>query len=79
MNIKDSIGKGFGYRNIAYSIGVNAYFPPRRTNKPHETPNYVPGKSKSKFIITDRHIALQNTGLYPKKIGKHSSIRNVSL
>ena len=33
MNIQDVIGKGFMYREIAYSIIVNAYLGPRRTNK----------------------------------------------
>ena len=27
-------------------MGVNAYFGPRITNIPHETPNYGPGKYK---------------------------------
>ena len=27
-------------------MGVNSYFVPRRTNRPHATPNYGPGKSK---------------------------------
>ena len=26
-------------------MGLNAYFGPRRTNRPHGTPNYGPGKS----------------------------------
>ena len=27
-------------------MGVNDYFGPRQTNRPHETPNYLPRKSK---------------------------------
>ena len=46
MNIQYGIDKGFRSREIAYSMGVNAYFGPRRTNRPHSTPNYEPGKSK---------------------------------
>ena len=46
MNIQYVTGKGFGYREIAYSIGINAYFLPRRTNRPHATPHYGPGKFK---------------------------------
>ena len=40
------IGKEFWYRERAYSMVVNAYFDPRRTNRPHETSNYGPGKYK---------------------------------
>ena len=46
MNIQYGVGKVFGYRERAYSIGVNYYFGPRRTNITHATPNYGPGKSK---------------------------------
>ena len=44
LNIKDAIGMGFGSRERALSMGVNYYFGPRRTNRPHATPNYIPGK-----------------------------------
>ena len=47
MNIQDGIGKGFGSRERAYYMGVNIYSVPRQTNRPHETPNNGPGKSKS--------------------------------
>ena len=46
MNIQDGIGKGFGSRERAYYMGVNIYSVPRQTNRPHETPNNGPGKSK---------------------------------
>ena len=46
MNIQDSIGKGSGYIEIAYYMGVNDYFGPRITIRPHETPNYGHGKSE---------------------------------
>ena len=47
MNIKDKIWKWFGYGEIEYSMGVNAYFGPIRTNIPHEKSNYGTGKSNS--------------------------------
>ena len=46
MNIQYFIGKISGYRKRAQYIGVNAYFGPRITNRPHATPNYGPGKYK---------------------------------
>ena len=46
MNIQDGICNGYGSRERAYSMGVNDYFVPRRTNRPHATPNYGPVKSK---------------------------------
>ena len=46
INILYGIGNGFGYRERAYSLGVNDYFGPRQTNIPHKTHNYRPGKSK---------------------------------
>ena len=49
INIQYVIGKVFGYRERAYSMGVNAYFVTRLTNRPHATPNYVPGKYKLEF------------------------------
>ena len=39
INIQYGIGKVFGSREIAYYVGVNDYFGPRRTNIPHATPN----------------------------------------
>ena len=36
-------------------MGVNAYFGPRRTNRPHKTPNYVPGIYKFE-VDYHRHI-----------------------
>ena len=57
LNIQDSIGKGFGFQEIEYSMVVNYYFEPRRTNRPHATPNYVTLVNQSlKFVTTDRHI-----------------------
>ena len=49
LNIQYIIGKGFGSREIAYYMGVNSYFGPRRTNRPHETPNY--GLDKYKYEV----------------------------
>ena len=43
LNIQDYTRKLFGSREIALSMGVNAYFGPRRKQIPHATPNYVPG------------------------------------
>ena len=45
LNIQYFIGKGFGYRDREWSMVVNAYFCPIRTNIPHVTPYYGPGKS----------------------------------
>ena len=44
MNIQYVIDKGFGPKERAYFMGVNAYFGPKRTNRPHKTPNYGYGK-----------------------------------
>ena len=44
LNIQDSIVKGYGSWQRSYSMVVNDYFGPRKTNRPHSTPNYVPGK-----------------------------------
>ena len=46
LNIQDAIGKGFGSRERALSMGVNDYVGPIRINRPHATPNYGPGQSK---------------------------------
>ena len=70
MKISYVIGKGIGYREIAYYMGVNGYFPPIRTNRPHATPNYVTCKSRFELIIKDRHI-------FPQKTGKPSSTSNI--
>ena len=45
MNIQFFTVNGYGHRERTYYMGVNAYFDPRQTNIPHETPNYGPGKS----------------------------------
>ena len=42
LNIQYAIGKGLGYQERAYYMGVNAYFFPRRKNGPHATPSYGP-------------------------------------
>ena len=44
LNIQYAIGKGFLSRKRALYMGVNACFGPRRTNRPHETPDYGPGQ-----------------------------------
>ena len=51
-------------------MGVNDYFGPRRTNRPHATTNYGPGNLNLKLIITDRHIFLQKFQLIIEKKGK---------
>ena len=43
-NIQYETRKGFGSREISYSMVVNDYFGTRRTNRPHATPNYGPKK-----------------------------------
>ena len=55
-NIKYAIGKGFGYQERVYSMRVNDYVCRRRTNRPHETPNYEPGKSKFEMDYYTTHI-----------------------
>ena len=45
MNIQYGICKKFGSRERAYYTGVNYYFGPRQTNRPHETLNCGPVKS----------------------------------
>ena len=45
MNIQDRIGKGFGSREILYSMRVNAYLSPIQTTRLNSTPNYGPGES----------------------------------
>ena len=47
INIQYKISKRFVNREISYSMGFHAHFGPRRTNIPHETPNYGHEKSKS--------------------------------
>ena len=49
MNIKYTIGNVFGSIERACYMGVNAYFGPRRTNIPHSTLIYEPGKFKFKI------------------------------
>ena len=45
MNIQYAIGKKFGSTEISYSVGVNACFFPKLTNRPDTTPKYGPLKS----------------------------------
>ena len=47
LNIKDRISKGFSSKERAYSMGINYYFGPIQTNRPHATPSNGPGKYKS--------------------------------
>ena len=51
MNIQDSIEKGFGSRERAHSMRLNTKFFPIRTNRPHDTPNYGPEKSRFEVDI----------------------------
>ena len=44
--ILNVIVKGFGSRERAFSMGVNAYSDPRRKNRPHATLIYGPRQSK---------------------------------
>ena len=46
MKIQYTIGKGFGYQERAYYMGVNDYFSPIIKNIPHATPNHGPVKSR---------------------------------
>ena len=45
LNIQDYIGKIFGSRERSFSMVVNDYFGPRKTNRPHTTHNYGLGQS----------------------------------
>ena len=49
VNIKDTIVKGCGYLEIAYSMQLKAYFNPIVSNKTHATHNYGPIKSNFEF------------------------------
>ena len=42
INIQDGIGKGIGFREKSYSMGINAYFGPIQTHRSHATSNYGP-------------------------------------
>ena len=46
LNIQYAIGKLFGSRERELYMELNDYFGPRRTNRTHSTPNYVPEQSK---------------------------------
>ena len=61
MNIQYEIGKEFGYIERAYSTGVNYYFGPKQTNRPHAIPKFGSGKYNLKLVITDRHIVIQKS------------------
>ena len=49
---------------------VYAYFGPRWTNRPHATPNYGPGNTSLKLIITHRHIVLHKMELLSENLRK---------
>jgi len=42
-DMHDAVGGGFGPRDRCYSLGINAYFGPRRSARPHPTPSQGPG------------------------------------
>ena len=44
VNIQDRVHKGFVSRERAYTMVVDAYFIPRRTNRPNATLTYEPVK-----------------------------------
>ena len=67
-NIQYSIEKGVGYRERAFSLGENAYFGPIRTDIPHATPNYGPGKSKFEMDYYRQTFVFQKNGSYTMKI-----------
>ena len=78
MNIQYAIVKGFRSREISYSMLVNAYFGPRRTNIPRAIPNYGPVNISTKLIIADIHIVLRKKwGYIQGKFGKIRSRCNV--
>ena len=79
MNIQDGIGKIFGYIEIAYSMGVNAYFGPRQKIDHMQHLTTDPENLGLKLIITGRHIDLQKKFLTLGKTGKSRSRSNLFL
>ena len=58
-------------------MGVNDYFDPRRKNRPHETPNYGPEKSKFEFYsYRQKYFSPEKLAHIRKKTGKIRSITN---
>ena len=51
-------------------MGVNAYFGTRRTNMPHETPKYVPGKSKFEIDYYKHNFSSIKPGSNTRNVGK---------
>ena len=62
MNIQDTIGKGFGSQERAYSMGLNDCFGHRITNRTHATLNYGHGKSKFEIVY------YRQTYFFPEKL-----------
>ena len=79
MSIQYFIGNGFGFQIRAFSVGVNAYFDPRRTNGLHETPNYGTGKSKFEIDYCRQTLFPRKTGSCARNVGESSSRSNVFL
>ena len=51
-------------------MGVNDYFGPIKTNRPYETPNYGPGKSKFGIYYYRQTYCFPENGSYTRKLGK---------
>ena len=74
MNVLAVVVKGFGSIERAYYMGLNDYFCPRISNRPHATPNYGPLKYKYK-VDYDRQTyrSPEKVSRNPKKIKKSRS------
>ena len=70
LNIQYAIGKGFGYRERTFSMGVNYYFGPIRTNRPHASPNYETGQPKFEIDYYRQKYFSPENDSYMRKVEK---------
>ena len=70
MNFKDLIGKVLRSIEREYSMGVNDYFGPRLTHRPHAAPKYGPGKSNYEVNYYRQTYYHPEKVAYIKKTGK---------
>ena len=79
MNVQYVLVQGFGSREIEHSMGINAYFGPRRTNRPHATPNYGTRKSRFEVDYYRKTYFSPEKVAHNRKICKNKSIINLFL
>jgi len=60
--IHDAIGEGFGSHDCCISQGINAYFGPRRSERPRPSPDHGVGEAKYSTDYYHRHYS------YPEKL-----------